>query len=64
MTSTPTEAEQAAEQWHDAHADDPGHAEAYSSCWCCCTACDPDYEPAEPNPHFAEAMAAMNASKS
>lgn len=53
--------EDAAQAWHDAYVDDPGHLDAHSSCFCCCMGCDPDYGAAEPNPHFAEAMAAMKA---
>lgn len=43
-----------AQTWHDAN---HGCCEenGYSTCFCCCTLCDPDWFPATPNPYFAEA---------
>lgn len=51
MTKSPTDS---AQDWHhnNMHEDDP----PYSSCWCCCERCDPDYVGAdEANPHWDEA---------
>lgn len=57
--------EAAALGWHTTYANSPGHAEAYSPCWCCCTACDPDFAPeGAGNPYFVEAQAAMKADRS
>lgn len=47
-------AEERAQTWHDT---DHGSCEegSYSSCWCCCTVCDPDWGHDRPNPFYAEA---------
>ncbi len=56
-----TEADRA-QTWHDT---DHGSCEAgsYSSCWCCCTICDPDWGHLDahsgtprPNPYFEAAQ--------
>ncbi len=53
-TFTEAPAERAAQQWHDEH---HGSGEpAFSSCWCCCTECDPDYEGDNPNPLYLAAV--------
>jgi hypothetical protein len=39
--------------FHDTHhGDDPRNG----SCWCCCTACDPEYEGPTPNPFYVAAQ--------
>lgn len=56
-----------AQQWHDT---DHGSSEegGYSSCWCCCIICDPDWGhidkhtgTARPNPFFVEAAGGSQA---
>jgi hypothetical protein len=58
MSTGLTESERLAAQWHDQRAGDDGHG-CYSSCWCCCTTCDPDWGGDNPNPHFNAAKAAV-----
>lgn len=49
-----------AQRWHDTH---HGSCEGggYSSCWCCCTLCDPDWVPARPNPFWRGERGAADA---
>lgn len=46
------------QRWHDT---DHGSCEdgGYSSCYCCCERCNPDYNPARPNPFWVEARAEL-----
>lgn len=46
-----------AERWHDEH--HGSGAPHYSTCWCCCTRCDPDWNADSPNPYFTQAAAGM-----
>jgi hypothetical protein len=39
--------EELAQAWHDER-----HHQEYSSCWCCCDSCNPDYGATEPNPYW------------
>jgi hypothetical protein len=60
--------EQQAQRWHDTdhglyeqarlRPDFPGWV---SGCWCCCEMCDPDFEPARPNPYWAQAQVQQRA---
>lgn len=45
--------EQLAQIWHDDHCDSAEYR-AVSSCWCCCTECDPDWSGT--NPYFGLAQ--------
>ncbi len=65
MNRTPTEVEQKAQDWHDEQVrtenPDTDSAHRFSTCWCCCVICDPDYD-GTGNPHWADAQAALTAS--
>lgn len=52
---------QLAQQWHEDQPRESHYVEGgYSSCWCCCTACDPDWAVStEHNPYFLLALASM-----
>lgn len=57
MTADP---EAQAQRWHDTdHGNGPP---GYSSCWCCCESCDPDYQD-RPNPFWSAATASLRAGR-
>lgn len=53
--------ENAAQRWHEIEVENDEEHEQHSSCWCCCTSCDPDWQGPRPNPYWVAAQAAMKA---
>lgn len=53
------DAETLAQRWHDTEHGLGLGPPGYSSCWCCCTACDPDYGEPRANPYFEFGLARM-----